>query len=70
MILRIISGLEWVQHVMDIMDLAIQCIESLITIVVICMLGHIELMQLDMSKWANPAHTGWLTTSRVENEWT
>jgi len=23
-----------------------------------------------MSKWANPAHKGWLTTSRVENEWT
>jgi len=45
-ILRIISGLEWVQHVMDIMDLAIQYIESLIAIVVMCMLGHIELMQL------------------------
>jgi len=25
---------------------------------------------LDISKWANPAHTGWLTTSRIENEWT
>jgi len=25
-ILRIISGLEWVQHIMDIMNLAIQCI--------------------------------------------
>jgi len=25
---------------------------------------------IDISKWANPAHTGWLTTSRVENEWT
>jgi len=23
---------------------------------------------IDMSKGANPAHTGWLTTSRVENE--
>ena len=31
---------------MDIMDLVIQCIESLIVIVVMCMLGHIELMQL------------------------
>jgi len=28
-------------------------------------LGH-----LDMSKWVNSAHTGWLTMSRVENEWT
>ena len=45
-ILRIISGLEKVQHVMDIMDLAIQCIEPLIAVVVMCMLGHIELMQL------------------------
>jgi len=27
-------------------------------------------VDLDMSKWANPAHTGWLTTSRVQNEWT
>jgi len=25
---------------------------------------------VDMSKWANPAHTDWLTTSRVQNEWT
>jgi len=25
---------------------------------------------VDMSKWANSAHTSWLTTSRVENEWT
>jgi len=24
-------------------------------------------LQVDMSKWANSAHTGWLTTSRVEN---
>jgi len=31
---------------MDIMDLAIQCIESLIAISVMCMLGHIEFMQL------------------------
>ena len=26
--------------------------------------------RIDMSKWVNPAHTGWLTTSRVQNEWT
>ena len=45
-ILRIISGLEWVQHIMDIMNLAIQCIEPLIAIVVMFMLGHIELIQL------------------------
>ena len=45
-ILRIISGLEWVEHIMDIMDLAIQCIEPLIAIVVMFMLRHIELMQL------------------------
>ena len=31
---------------MDIMDLVIQCIESLIAIVVMCMLRHIEFMQL------------------------
>jgi len=29
-----------------------------------------SVLELDMSKWANPAHTGWLTTSRVKNEWT
>jgi len=29
---------------MDVMDLAIQCIESLIAKVVMCMLGHVELM--------------------------
>jgi len=23
-----------------------------------------------MSKWANLAHMGWLTTSRIENGWT
>jgi len=45
-ILRIISGLERVEHIMDIMNLAIQCIEPLITIVVMCMLGYIEFMQL------------------------
>ena len=45
-ILSIISGLERVQHIMDIMNLAIQCIEPPIAIVVMCMLGHIELMQL------------------------
>ena len=43
-ILRVISGLEWVDHIMDIMDLAIQCIEPLIAIVVMFMLRHIELM--------------------------
>jgi len=31
---------------MDVIDLAIQCIEPLIAIVVMFMLGHIELMQL------------------------
>jgi len=31
---------------------------------------YMNQLRLDMSKWANPAHTGWLTTSRVENEWT
>jgi len=45
-ILRIIFGLEWVEHIMDVIDLAIQCIEPLIAIVVMFMLGHIELMQL------------------------
>jgi len=45
-ILRIISGLEWVEHIMDIMDLAIQFIEPLIAIVVMFMLRHIEFMQL------------------------
>ena len=40
-ILRVISGLEWVEHIMDIMDLAIQCIEPLIAIVVMFMLRHI-----------------------------
>ena len=45
-ILRVIFGLEWVEHIMDIMDLAIQCIEPLIAIVVMFMLRHIELMQL------------------------
>ena len=45
-ILRIISGLEWVEHIMDIMDLAIQWIEPLIAIVVMFILRHIELMQL------------------------
>jgi len=28
------------------------------------------MVQVDMSKWANLAYTGWLTTSQVENEWT
>ena len=45
-ILRIISGMEWVEHIMDVMNLTIQCIESLIAKVVMWMLGHIELMQL------------------------
>jgi len=27
------------------------------------------LIALDMSKWANPTHSSWLTTSRVKNEW-
>ena len=45
-ILRVIFGLEWVEHIMDIMNLAIQCIEPVIAIVVMFMLGHIELMQL------------------------
>jgi len=31
-------------------------------------LWSIYVGDLDMSKWANPVHTGWLTTSRVENE--
>jgi len=26
--------------------------------------------KIDMPKWGNPAHTGWLTMSQVENEWT
>ena len=40
-ILRVISGLEWVDHIMD---SAIQCIEPLNAIVVMFMLRHIELM--------------------------
>ena len=46
-ILRVISGLEWVEHIMDIINLAIQCIEPLIAVVVMFMLRHIKLMYLD-----------------------
>jgi len=28
-----------------------------------------KVLGLDMSKWVNPAHMGWLTTSWVKNEW-
>ena len=62
-ILRVISGLEWVEHIMDIMDLAIHCIEPLIAIVVMFMLRHIELMQLvqhhPLKMWVHRASILW-----------
>ena len=60
---RIISGLEWVEHIMDFMDLAIQCIEPLIAIVVMFMLRHIELIQLvqhhPLKMWVHRASILW-----------
>jgi len=62
-ILRVISGLEWVEHIMNIMDFAIQCIEPLIAIVVMFMLRHIELMQLvqyhPLKMWVHRASILW-----------
>jgi len=53
-ILRIISGLEWVEHIMDVMDLAIQCIEPLIAKVVMCMLSTKGLYPLVGCKESSP----------------
>jgi len=70
-ILRIISGLEWVQHIMDVMNLAIQCIKPLIAIVVMCMLGHIELMQLvhhhPLKIWVHRAYILWRVVGNQVN---